>query len=267
MPWGDAVRCRVALGRFVFRRVMTAGCAPSRAGRSRCDFSRPVVGCPTTFLFGWQVGRGAGEGRIVAASFGTGKSSVRLQSIGGRRTDVAGALGWRIFLPGPDDRGAGRRLTAGGRRGFALVHSGSFPDGRSCAKGDGMVFGSRENRRRYRVPIVQDGPFRWRGYLKPRRPDVAEVTLGIVRGSEKTRRCGPVWTRGAKTFGAGFGRSLCVAPPGAESLGETLESPGVRTDVRFGCPNATAFPFPRRGSRHGGFGRRGRNGICGMSVS
>lgn len=73
-----------------------------------------------------------------------------------------------------------------------------------------------------------------------------------------------MWTRGAKTFGAGFGRSLCVTPPGAESLGETLESPGVRTDVRFGCPNATAFPFPRRGPRHGGFGRRGRNGICGM---
>lgn len=130
-----------------------------------------------------------------------------------------------------------------------------------------MVFGGRENRRRYRVPIVQDGPFRWRGYLKPRRPDVAEVTLGIVR-SRKRRdaadRCG---RGGAKTFGAGFGRSLCVAPPGAESLGETLESPGVRTDVRFGCPNATAFPFPRRGPHYGGFGRRGRNGICGMSVA
>ena len=121
-----------------------------------------------------------------------------------------------------------------GRRGFALVHPGSYPDGRSCAKGDGMVFDSWENRRRYRVPIVQDGPFRWRRYLKPRRPDVAEVTLGIVRGRKRrgaADRCG---RGGPKTFGAGFGWSLCVAPSGAESLGETLESPGVRTDVRFG---------------------------------
>ena len=66
---------------------------------------------------GWK--RGSGEGRIEAASFGTGRSSVRLHGVGGRRTDVAGEVflwGGEFFLPGPDDRGAGRRVTAGAAR-------------------------------------------------------------------------------------------------------------------------------------------------------
>ncbi len=276
MPWGDAVRCRdrcrVALGRFVFRRAITAGCAPSRAGR--CPGAIFPVRSSVVrrrFCPGGRLEEGAGEGRMVAASFGTGRSSVRLQSIGGRKTGVTGGgvflWGGEFFFP---DRMIAERAGGllRGRRGFALVHPGSSPDGRSCAKGDGMVFDSRENRRRYRVPIVQDGPFRWRRYLKPRRPDVAEVTLGIVRGRKRrgaADRCG---RGGPKTFGAGFGWSLCVAPLGAESLGETLESPGVRTDVRFGGRSErNGIPFPRRGLHYGGFDRRGRNGICGMSVA
>lgn len=142
---------------------------------------------------GWK--RGSGEGRIEAASFGTGRSSVRLQSVGGRRTDVAGEVflwGGEFFFP---DRMIAER--AGGLlRGAARFRAGAFrivPGREVVREGGGMVFDSRENRRRYRVPIVQDGPFRWRGYLKPRRPDVAEVTLGIVRGRKRrgaADRCG-----------------------------------------------------------------------------
>ena len=47
------------------------------------------------------------------------------------------------------------------------------------------------------------GPFRWRRYLKPRRPDVAEVTLGIVRGRKRRDAADRCVRGGRKLSGPG----------------------------------------------------------------
>lgn len=124
MPWGDAVRCRdrcrVALGRFVFRRAITAGCAPSRAGRCpgaifpvRSSVVRRRF-CPDGRL---EEGlrRGTNRGCFVRDREIVRATSEHRRTENGRRGGGF-PLGWRIFLPGPDDRGAGRRVTAGAAR-------------------------------------------------------------------------------------------------------------------------------------------------------
>ena len=83
-------------------------------------------------------------------------------SAGGERTsrEEVSLWGGEFFFP---DRMIAER--AGGLlRGSGAVSRWCIPDrlrtGDRARRGDGMVFDSRENRRRYRVPIVKDGPFR-----------------------------------------------------------------------------------------------------------